>query len=171
MLELTEAEKKFVLHWGEVASRWGFNRTEGQIHGVLYLSEDPVPADELTEILSVSRSNVSQSLKALRNRDLAETVQKLDDRRDFFTTCKDPWEVFRRVFEFRRRGEMEHTFETVKEAYRANVDERGEDAYTTERMEEMLDFLALFGEFIQQIVETDSDGLRTFLRNLGGETE
>lgn len=107
--EMPPVVQRFVLHWGEMGARWGINRTVAQVHALLYLSERPLNADDITGALGVARSNVSTSLKELVGWDLIRTVHMLGDRRDHFDTLHDPWELFRRVLAERRRRELDPT--------------------------------------------------------------
>src|SRR6476659_3308304 len=92
---LSSVAQKFILHWGEMGTRWGINRTVAQIHALLYLSPKPLPAEVVAETLGVARSNVSNSLKDLQNWGIIKLVHVLDDRRDHFEAMKEPWEMFR----------------------------------------------------------------------------
>src|SRR6202158_5358796 len=92
---LTPVTQKFVLHWGEMGTRWGINRTVAQVHALLFLSAKPVPADEIAETLAVARSNVSTSLRELQGWGIVRVVHVLGDRRDHFESLKDVWEIFR----------------------------------------------------------------------------
>jgi len=94
---LTPVEQKFILHWGEMGTKWGINRTVAQVHALLFLSSKPLPADEISETLSVARSNVSTSLRELQGWGIVRLVHVLGDRRDHFETTKDVWEIFRTV--------------------------------------------------------------------------
>jgi DNA-binding transcriptional regulator GbsR (MarR family) len=109
MTEMPPVVQRFVLHWGEMGTRWGINRTVAQVHALLYLSERPLNADDITGTLGVARSNVSTSLRELVGWDLIRTVHILSDRRDHFDTLHDPWELFRRVLAERRRRELDPT--------------------------------------------------------------
>src|ERR1700758_5087724 len=100
---LTPVAQKFILHWGEMGTKWGINRTVAQVHALLFLSPRPVPADEIAETLSVARSNVSTSLRELQGWGIVRAVHLLGDRRDHFETFKDVWEIFRTVAEERKR--------------------------------------------------------------------
>src|SRR3989454_6034379 len=91
--------QKFILHWGEMGTRWGINRTVAQIHALLYMSPKPLPADEIAETLAVARSNVSTSLKDLQSWGIVKLVHVLGDKRDHFESMKDAWEMFRRVLD------------------------------------------------------------------------
>ena len=81
--------RKYILHWGEMGSRWGVNRTVSQIHALLYLAPAPLPAEEMAETLSVARSNVSASLKELQNWGIVRMTHVMGDRRDYFEAVKD----------------------------------------------------------------------------------
>jgi DNA-binding transcriptional regulator GbsR (MarR family) len=95
--------QKFILHWGEMGTKWGINRTVAQVHALLFLSPKPIPADEIAETLAVARSNVSTSLRELQGWGIVRVVHVLGDRRDHFETFKDVWEIFRTVSEERKR--------------------------------------------------------------------
>src|SRR5262249_51775260 len=93
-MKLTPVMEKFILHWGEMGTRWGINRTVAQVHALLYLSEKPLPADEISETLNVARSNVSNCLRELQSWGIVKVVHVMGDRRDHFESMKDVWEMF-----------------------------------------------------------------------------
>src|SRR5579864_2474961 len=99
MAELTGVQKQYILHWGEMGTRWGINRTVAQIHALLYLSPKPLPAEEIAETLSVARSNVSNSLKELQGWGIVRVAHVMGDRRDHFESMKDVWEMFRTILD------------------------------------------------------------------------
>ncbi len=105
-MTLTGSMKDFILHWGEMGTRWGVNRTVAQVHALLYLSSEPLTAEEIAETLTVARSNVSTSLKELQNWRLVQVVHPMGERRDHFTTSKDVWELFLTVMEQRVEREI-----------------------------------------------------------------
>ena len=94
-MHLTDTMQRYIVHWGEMGSRWGMNRSVAQIHALLYLSEKPLNADEIGETLGIARSNVSTGLKELTSWELVQVTHVLGDRRDFFTAQHDTWEVIR----------------------------------------------------------------------------
>ncbi|HEY3989654.1 MAG TPA: MarR family transcriptional regulator [Acidobacteriaceae bacterium] len=106
---LSTTAREFILHWGEMGSRWGVNRTVAQVHALLYLSTDPLTADDITEALSVARSNVSASLRELQNWELVQATHQMGDRRDFFSTSHDVWQLFLTVLQQRVEREIEPT--------------------------------------------------------------
>lgn len=111
---LSPISRRFVLHWGEMGSRWGVNRTVAQTHALLFLSARPLCAEEIAEILVVARSNVSTSLRELVNLRLVRVAHKVGDRRDHFETGKDVWELFRTVVRERKAREFDPTVEVLK---------------------------------------------------------
>ena len=108
-MELTDVARKFVLHWGEMGSAWGVNRSVAQIHALLFYNGKPLHAEELAETLGIARSNVSTSLKELQNWNLIRTTHVLGDRRDYFETSLDVWTLFRTVVRERKEREFDPT--------------------------------------------------------------
>ena len=108
-MKLNPTTEKFILHWGEMGTKWGVNRTVAQIHALLYILGRPMNAEEITETLGVARSNVSNSIKELQNLRLVHTVHILGDRRDHFETSDDVWTLFRTITEVRMQREIEPT--------------------------------------------------------------
>ena len=137
-MDLTAVQRKFVLHWGEMGTKWGVNRTVAQVHALLFISPNPLNAEEIAATLSVARSNVSTSLRELQGWGLAKTVHKLGDRRDYFDTLKDVWEMYRIVMDERKRREIDPTIELLRECV-AEV-EAG-DKHTRQRLTDMLGFI------------------------------
>src|SRR5206468_5231439 len=114
---LTPVAQKFILHWGEMGTRWWINRTVAQVHALLFLSPRPVPADEISATLAVARSNVSTSLRELQGWRIVRVVHVLGDRRDHFESIKDVWEIFRIVSEERKRREIDPTLNEIGRAH------------------------------------------------------
>src|SRR4026207_835691 len=115
MPALNPIQQKFILHWGEMGTRWGINRTVAQIHALLYISPKPLPAEEIAETLAVARSNVSTSLKELQGWGIRGLVRVLGDKRDHFESLKDVWEMFRIVLDERKRREIDPTVALLRE--------------------------------------------------------
>src|SRR2546426_7188670 len=97
MERLSPVQEKFILHWGEMGTRWGINRTVAQIHALLYLSPRPLHAEEIARLLSVARSNVSSSLRELQSWGIVRIAHVLGDRRDHFESLKDVWQMFQKI--------------------------------------------------------------------------
>lgn len=142
--------EKLVLHWGEMASRWGISRMVAQIHALLYFSPKPLSADEIVEALRVARSHVSNSLRELQSWGIIKKVHVMNDRREHFQSIKDVWQLFEILLDERKRREMDPTLKALREAQALVADGVKTDAHTQERLREMLDFFELmdgwFGE-------------------------
>src|SRR6266568_2534195 len=138
MYKLTTVQQQYILHWGEMGTRWGINRTVAQVHALLFLSPKPLHAEEIANTLSVARSNVSGSLRELQGWGIVRVVHVLGDRRDHFEALKDVWEMFRIIVEERKRREVDPTLALL----RACAADPGSpaDPYLQERLREMLDF-------------------------------
>src|SRR5271155_3290273 len=151
-MKLSPAQQKFILHWGEMGTRWGVNRTVAQIHALLYLSPDPVPAEEIAATLGVARSNVSTSLRELQGWGIVRVTHLLGDRRDHFVSLTDVWEMFRIILEERKRREIDPTLLMLRECL-AEMGASAGEAYPRERVAAMLDFMenmcGLYDEFGQ----------------------
>ena len=106
---LSPLQRRFVMHWGEMGSRWGVNRTVSQIHALLFLSREPMDAETIAAVLQVARSNVSNSLRELQNLHLVRVVHRVGARRDHFDTSKDVWELMRTVVRERKLREFDPT--------------------------------------------------------------
>lgn len=140
-MKLTTTEEKFVLHWGEMGSRWGINRTVAQIHALLYISPEALNAEEIVETLSVARSNVSTSLKELQGWRIVKVVHRMGDRRDHFETYKDPWELFEIILAERKRREIDPTVALVAECIKESQSDKATSDYAVERLRDLDNFM------------------------------
>ena len=111
-MELGPTAQQYVLHWGEMGTRWGVNRTVAQIQALLFLADQPLHAEEISETLQVARSNVSNSLKELQSWGLVRITHIAGDRRDHFVALQDVWEIFRVIVE---EGKVNFTVRGVKD--------------------------------------------------------
>ena len=137
---LSELSRQFVSHFGEMGSRWGINRTVGQIYALLYLSQEPLNADEIADTLEFSRSNVSMGLKELQAWRLVQQRHQPGDRREYFQAPQDVWDIFMRLAEERRRREIEPTQSMLRTAMLEEV-QTDEDRYAQQRMREMYELI------------------------------
>jgi len=157
---LTPVAQKFILHWGEMGTKWGINRTVAQVHALLFLSPHPLPADEISMTLSVARSNVCTSLRELQGWGIVSLVHVLGDRRDHFQTTKDVWEIFRTVSEERKRREIDPTLRVLAECVQEIKTAPAGDAYTRERLESMLDFRTIMSGLFEEILRMPVGALK-----------
>jgi DNA-binding transcriptional regulator GbsR (MarR family) len=164
---LTPVAQKFILHWGEMGTRWGINRTVAQVHALLFLSPRPVPADEIAATLAVARSNVSTSLRELQGWGIVRVVHVLGDRRDHFESIKDVWEIFRIVSEERKRREIDPTLHAIAECVQELKANAPGDAYTRERLESMLEFLTAMTGLFDEILRMPAGALKGVVKLRG----
>jgi DNA-binding transcriptional regulator GbsR (MarR family) len=149
-MKLNVVTEKFVLHWGEMGTRWGINRTVAQIHALLYLSPKPLHAEEIAETLGVARSNVSNSLKELQGWGIVKISHVLGDRRDHFESMKDVWEMFRIIINERKKREADPTLQMLRECVSDARKPGQADAYERERLADMLNFFELMTSWCEQ---------------------
>jgi DNA-binding transcriptional regulator GbsR (MarR family) len=164
---LTPVAQKFILHWGEMGTRWGINRTVAQVHALLFLSPRPVPADEIAATLAVARSNVSTSLRELQGWGIVRVVHVLGDRRDHFESIKDVWEIFRIVSEERKRREIDPTLRVIGECVAELKASSQGDAYARERLESMLEFLTTMNGLFEEILRMPTGALKSVVKLRG----
>jgi DNA-binding transcriptional regulator GbsR (MarR family) len=162
MTPLTNIQQKFILHWGEMGTRWGINRTVAQIHALLYIAPKPLNAEEISETLSVARSNVSTSLKELQGWGIVRLVHVLGDKRDHFESMKDVWEMFRLVLDERKRREIDPTLAMLKDCLAAADKEK--DSYSVERLRELRDFFETTSAWYQQVRHWPAPALAKFAK-------
>jgi len=164
MVSLTPTLEKFVVHWGEMGARWGVNRTVAQIHALLYLSPQPLHAEEISETLGVARSNVSTSLRELQAWGLVKVVHLLGDRRDHFRAMTDVWEMFQVILEGRKRREVDPTLEVLRECVAESQDPAQVDPQARERLLEMLGFFEMSTTWYEKISRMPKSTLTRFAK-------
>ena len=161
-------EQKFILHWGEMGTRWGVNRTVAQIHALLFLANRPLTAEDIAETLGVARSNVSNSLKELQSWKLVRSTHLMGDRRDRFVELQDVWEIFRVIVEERKRREIDPTLTVLRECAIEGPQDRSLDALSLARMNEVLGFLDMLGASYDDYKHLPPATLQRFLK-MGGK--
>jgi DNA-binding transcriptional regulator GbsR (MarR family) len=152
MTKLSSAQQRFVLHWGEMGIRWGVNRTVAQIHALLFISREPLNAEDIAATLNVARSNVSTSLKELQSWGLVRITHVIHDKRDHFESLKDVWEMFRVIDP--TRALLHEMLQTPKEL----------DPYTREQLESLAEFFETTGNWYEQVSRWPRAILIKFLR-------
>ena len=163
-MKLTPTVEKYVLHWGEMGTRWGTNRTVAQIQALLYLSPRPLRADEIVDLLSVARSNVSTSIRELQSYGLVRMTHVLGDRRDYFECLSDVWELFRVILEQRKQRELNPTLSMLRNVAVEVEDESDTDPVTKERIQNMLAFVENTSDWYENIVEVPTPTLRKLMK-------
>lgn len=112
---LTQARERFVRSWGEMASRWGINKTMARIHALLMIAEEPMSTDDIMAKLSISRGNASMNLRALTDWGLIRPIFVGGERREYFESEKDVWNMCCRIARERKRREIEPVIGTLEE--------------------------------------------------------
>ena len=163
-MELTQTTEKFILHWGEMGTRWGVNRTVAQIHALLYISPKPLPADEIAETLSVARSNVSTSIRELLGWGIVRVVPVIGERRDHFESLTDVWELFRIIMDERKKREIDPTLAVLRECANDVKAEKQADPTAVKRLGELLDFVETMTVFYSTVRSLPISGMTRFAK-------
>ena len=149
---LSKITRDFVLHWGEMGSRWGINRTVAQIHALLYISARPINAEEIVDSLGVARSNVSNSIRELQGWGLIKTVHLMADRRDHFEAVGDVWALFKTIMQTRKQREFDPTVNALSRCIE-DPDFAAESAAAQMRLREMHELMAALSLWSDQMLK------------------
>lgn len=158
MNDMSPLIQTFVLHFGEMGSRWGINRTVGQIYALLFVSEKPLNADEMAETLGFSRSNISMGLKELMSWRLVRLQHLPGDRREYFSAPEDVWAIFRTLAEERHKREIDPTLSMLRDALMAKP-LTDEERHAQRRLQEMHDLIELVTNWFSEVQRLDSKSL------------
>jgi DNA-binding transcriptional regulator GbsR (MarR family) len=162
-MDLSPTFSRFVLHWGEMGTRWGVNRTVAQIHALLYISGRPMHAEEIADTLAVARSNVSTSLRELQAWNLVKLTHLVGDRRDHFETSTQVWELLRIVVRERQRREVAPTIEVLRELLADPAIGR-EPADAKLRIRETLELMETLTVWSDEMLRLDTQTLMKVLK-------
>ena len=159
--------RSFILHWGEMGSQWGVNRSVAQVHALLYLSNRPLHAEEICEKLGLARSNVSSALKELQSYAIVRRVHVEGDRRDHFTAETDLWDMLMKISAERKRREIDPTIQMLGELAE-NLDGRADvPAHVRERIGRMHEFMGNLASWYDDVRRLPKSTLVTLMK-LGG---
>jgi len=162
-MNLAPLTQRFVLHFGEMGSRWGINRTVGQIYALLYVSPQALNADDIGEALAFSRSNVSMGLKELQSWNLVRLKHLPGDRREYFQAPEDVWMIFRTLAEERRKREIDPTLSMLREALMEQPSTE-DDIHAQARMKQMHDLVELMTGWLAEVQKMDSTTLVSLMK-------
>tara|TARA_B100000953_G_C17996178_1_gene413632 strand:+ start:505 stop:1029 length:525 start_codon:yes stop_codon:yes gene_type:complete len=163
-MKISPATEKYILHWGEMGTRWGTNRTVAQIQALLYLSPKPLRADQIVDLLSVARSNVSTSIRELQSYGLVRMIHLLGDRRDYFESIYDVWELFRVIIEQRKQRELNPTLTMLRQCVSEVEQESQTDDITKERIRNMLEFIDSTNTWYEKIRSISTSTLQKLMK-------
>jgi DNA-binding transcriptional regulator GbsR (MarR family) len=164
MNRLTPVQQKFILHWGEMGTRWGINRTVAQIHALLYISPKPLTAEDIAETLEVARSNVSNSLKEFQSWGIVKMVHVMGDKRDHFESMKDVWDMFRVVLDERKKREIDPSIRLLRECIEEAEQGRDTDPFTETQLRKLHEFFETTTTWYTQVRNWPTGALVKFLR-------
>jgi DNA-binding transcriptional regulator GbsR (MarR family) len=162
--KLPEAVERFVLHWGDMGSQWGVNRSVAQIHALLYLSGRPLTADEIALTLGLARSNVSNSIRELIAWDLIRRVPVKGDRREHFEAETDLWEIATRIATVRKERELDPAVDALKSCVAAAESDRTLDPVAGKRLKDMLGFVESLDRWHAQMLTVPKPKLAALIR-------
>ncbi len=163
-MNMSPAVETYVLHWGEMGTRWGTNRTVAQIQALLYLSPEPLRADQICDLLSGARSNVSTSIRELQGFGLVRMTHILGDRRDYFESLHDVWELFRVIIEQRKQRELNPTLTMLKTCAEQVEQEADTDPVTKQRIRNMRDFVQSTSAWYEEISDVPTSTLTRIMK-------
>ncbi len=154
---LPDSLERFVLLWGDMGGHWGVNRSIAQIHALLYVSERPMVAEEISDLLGMARSNVSNSLRELQAWNLIHRVPVRGDRRDHFAAETDLWEVALRIAEGRKQREIDPARQALRQALEEARDDAAVSGVASARLEEMDKFVDTLSGWYADMVALPRD--------------
>lgn len=155
---LSPIRRRFVMHWGEMGTRWGVNRSVSQVHALLFLSGRPMHAEEIAATLQIARSNVSNSLRELQNLHLVRVVHQVGDRRDHFDTSHDVWELMRTVVRERKQREFDPTVGVLGDCM-ADPAFAAEDAAVRQRIKETHGLMTTMSDWGEEMLRLEPSTL------------
>lgn len=167
-MHLTPVMEKLILHWGEMGTRWGVNRSVAQIHALLYLAGRPLTADEIAETLTMARSNVSTSLRELLSWGIATRELELGDRREYFRAESDLWQLLLLIAEGRKLREVDPMLTVLRQCATEGSEEAALPADVRERIERLLEFVETLTRWYEQVSRLSKPTLIKLMK-LGGK--
>jgi DNA-binding transcriptional regulator GbsR (MarR family) len=165
--QLRVAQDLFIRRWGEMGQTWGINRTMAEIHALLYICGTPSCTDDVMDRLNISRGNASMSLRSLCDWGIIRRLHKRGERREYFESLTDVWEIFSIIATERKRREMDPVLETIKQCQQMlGESSLGKSAarqeaiqITRQRLEGMREFMEVTNKIFQQFVGNAKSGL------------
>ena len=160
---MTPIVESFVMHFGEMGSKWGFNRTVGQMYALLVVSKAPLTANHLAEKLSISRGNVSMGIKELQSWQLITVKHLPGDRKEYYQALGSIWDMAMKVFEERRKREVDPTLSVLRDALLQTPEDENEQ-YAQEKLHEIHDLLETVTNWSKELQSMNPDNLNTLMK-------
>ena len=162
-MKLPPLVQTFVLHFGEMGSRWGINRSVGQIYALIYVSEQPLNADQLVEVLGFSRSNIAMGIKELVSMNLVMLRHIPSDRKDYYTTHEDIWEIVRNLVEERKKREIDPTLSMLRSVMMETPSSE-QEKFAQDKMCEMHDLIEMLTKWYDDMQKLETERLVNLLK-------
>ncbi len=162
-MKITEMTQSLILHFGEMGSKWGLNRTLGQMYALIVLTEQPLNADQISDALQISRSNVSMGLKELKSWNLIKLQHIQGDRKEYFTAPSDIWEIARTLVVERRKRELDPTLSMMRDVLLSEASNDA-DEYAQKRVKEMHDLMEMVTLWSNELQSMSSEKLSALLK-------
>jgi DNA-binding transcriptional regulator GbsR (MarR family) len=156
-MEYKEAKQNFIQAWGTLGSNWGINKAMAQIHALLLLSTEPLSAEDIMDELQMSRGNVNMNLRALMDWGIVRKEHKVGERKEFFSTGKDVWDLAKQVSRERRRREIEPILNVLEEVQKVTGDNKKEVAEFKKVTNELFDFTLKVDGMIDKFSKSDQN--------------
>ena len=172
--QLRVAQDLFIRRWGEMGQTWGINRTMAEIHALLYITAQPLCTDDVMDRLHISRGNASMSLRALCDWGIIRRLHKRGERREYFESLGDVWEMFSIIAAERKRRELDPVLETIRQCQRMleepTIGKAGAAQesirLTHQRLADMEGFMEVTNTIFQQFVGGAKSGLSRVMKVL-----
>ncbi|OUS29603.1 transcriptional regulator ['Osedax' symbiont bacterium Rs2_46_30_T18] len=162
-MQLSEKDQSFVYHFGEMGSKWGFNRTVGQIYALLVISEDALSANDLASALSISRGNVSMGMKELQSWQLVQVSHIPGDRKEYYSAIGSVWDMANRVFQERRKREVDPTLTVLRNLLLEEPKSDSEE-YAQQKMQDIHDLLEMLTDWAAELQSLSPQQLGTLMK-------
>ena len=170
---LRQVQDDFIRKWGEMGAIWGINRTMAEIHALLYITGTPLCTDDVMDRLHISRGNASMSLRSLCDWGIIRRMHRRGERREYFESLSDVWEMFSIIAAERKRRELDPVLETIKNCIRELEEDKigklAGDEYvqrTRQRLDSMEEFMGLTNKIFTQFVGNAKSGLNRIVKVL-----
>jgi DNA-binding transcriptional regulator GbsR (MarR family) len=172
--QLRTAQDLFIRRWGEMGATWGINRTMAEIHALLYIMGQPCCTDDVMDRLNISRGNASMSLRGLCDWGIIRRLHKRGERREYFESLTDVWEIFSIIAAERKRREMDPVLETIRQCQQMlseaslgkSAAKREAVQLTRQRLASMEEFMAVTNKIFQQFIGNAKSGLTRVVKVL-----
>jgi DNA-binding transcriptional regulator GbsR (MarR family) len=155
---LEEVKSRFIHSWGEMGPQWGINRTMAQLHALLMVSEKPLSTDDVMEELGISRGNANMNLRSLVDWGVVRRAFVKGERKDYFQSEKDVWNMFCRIARERKKREIEPVLETMQECLALAEKDKGATHFR-ERVGELLDLVKTLDYVLGKIAQQEKNAV------------